>query len=380
MSRPLRIGIIAGEVSGDILAAGLMQQLRTLYPDCQFVGIAGPCMQHIGIESLFDMDELAVMGLVEVLSRLPRLLKVRKQIIRYFLDNPPDIFIGVDAPDFNITVELKLKQAGIKTVHYVSPSVWAWREKRIYKMKAAADLTLAFLPFEKAFYDQHQVPCAFVGHTMADAIPLENDPVPARLALGLDVDKPVLAVLPGSRHAEISMLAPVFLQTCRQLIAQFPTLQFVVPCVNARRRAEFETILAADGAGLPVSVIDGQARLAMTAADVILLSSGTATLEAMLVNRPMVVAYKVKPLTFWIGKKLVKIRMFSLPNLLAGKMIVPEFIQENCTPALLSQSVSHYLQSDNSELSQTFLHLHQKIRCNADVQAARAVAELIQRS
>jgi lipid-A-disaccharide synthase len=247
-------------------------------------------------------------------------------------------------------------------------------------MKAAADLTLAFLPFEKAFYDQHQVPCAFVGHTMADAIPLENDQVPARLALGLDVDKPVLAVLPGSRHAEISMLAPVFLQTCRQLIAQFPTLQFVVPCVNARRRAEFETILAADGAGLPVSVIDGQARLAMTAADVILLSSGTATLEAMLVNRPMVVAYKVKPLTFWIGKKLVKIRMFSLPNLLAGKMIVPEFIQENCTSAQLSQSVSHYLQSDNSELSQTFLHLHQKIRCNADVQAARAVAELIQRS
>lgn len=337
-------------------------------------------MQQIGIESLFDMDELAVMGLVEVLSRLPRLLKIRKQITRYFLDNPPDIFIGVDAPDFNITVELTLKQAGIKTVHYVSPSVWAWREKRIYKMKAAADLTLAFLPFEKEFYDRHQVPCAFVGHTMADAIPLENDPIPARQALGLDVDKPVLAVLPGSRHAEISMLAPVFLQTCRQLIEQFPTLQFVVPCVNARRRVEFETILAAERAGLPVHVIDGQARLAMTAADVILLSSGTATLEAMLVNRPMVVAYKVKPLTFWIGKKLVKIRMFSLPNLLAGKMIVPEFIQENCTPAHLFQSVSYYLQSDNSELSQTFLNLHQKIRCNADVQAARAVAELIQRS
>lgn len=380
MSRPLRIGMIAGEVSGDILAAGLMQQLRSLYPDCQFVGIAGPRMQNIGIETLFDMDELAVMGIVEVLSRLPRLLQVRKQIVRYFLDNPPDIFIGVDAPDFNITVELKLKQAGIKTVHYVSPSVWAWREKRIYKMKAAADLTLAFLPFEKAFYDEHQVPCAFVGHTMADAIPLVNDPVPARQALGLPLDAPILAVLPGSRHAEVALLAPVFLQTCRQLVQQFPTLEFVVPCVNARRRAEFEAILAAEGAGLHVHVIDGQARQAMTAANVVLLSSGTATLETMLVNRPMVVAYKVKPLTFWIGKKLVKIRMFSLPNLLAGRMIVPEFIQDDCTPDNLSQSVAHYLHSDNSELSQTFLQLHEKIKCNADVQAAKAVAELIQRS
>lgn len=378
IKRPLRIGIIAGEVSGDILAAGLMRQLKQLHPDCEFVGIAGPRMQELGIETLFEMEELSVMGLVEVLGRLPRLLQVRRQIIRYFKENPPDIFIGVDAPDFNIGVELKLKQAGIKTIHYVSPSVWAWRQSRIHKIKAATDMVLAFLPFEKAFYDQHSAPCRFVGHTMADAIPLASPAAPARELLALKLDAPVLAVLPGSRGGEVDMLAPPFLQACLLLRAQYPTLQFVVPLVNARRRQQFESIKQQIAPELPMTLVDGQARQVMTSADVILLASGTATLEAMLVKRPMVVAYKVKPLTFWIGEKLVKIRTFSLPNLLAGRKLVPELIQPDCTPDKLAAAVSDYLQQDNQALLNEFTHLHELIRCDADKQAAQAVLDVLQ--
>ena len=376
--RPLRIGIIAGEVSGDILAAGLMRHLKQIHPDCEFVGIAGPRMQELGIETLFEMEELSVMGLVEVLGRLLRLLQVRRQIIRYFKENPPDIFIGVDAPDFNIGVELKLKQAGIKTIHYVSPSVWAWRQSRIHKIKAATDMVLAFLPFEKAFYDQHNAPCRFVGHTMADAIPLTSPVAPARELLGLKLDAPVLAVLPGSRGGEVEMLAPPFLQACQLLSAQYPTLQFVVPLVNARRREQFESIKQQIAPELPMTLVDGQARQVMTSADVILLASGTATLEAMLVKRPMVVAYKVKPLTFWIGEKLVKIRTFSLPNLLAGRKLVPELIQPDCTPDKLAAAVSGYLLQDNQALLNEFTHLHELIRCDADKQAAQAVLDVLQ--
>ncbi len=378
IKRPLLIGIIAGEVSGDILAAGLMRQLKQLYPDCEFVGIAGPRMQELGIETLFEMEELSVMGLVEVLGRLPRLLQVRRQIIRYFKENPPDIFIGVDAPDFNIGVELKLKQAGIKTIHYVSPSVWAWRQSRIHKIKAATDMVLAFLPFEKAFYDQHNAPCRFVGHTMADAIPLTSPAAPARELLGLKLDAPVLAVLPGSRGGEVEMLAPPFLRACQLLRAQYPALQFVVPLVNARRRQQFESIKQQIAPELPMTLVDGQARQVMTSADVILLASGTATLEAMLVKRPMVVAYKVKPFTFWIGEKLVKIRTFSLPNLLAGRKLVPELIQPDCTPDKLAAAVSGYLQQDNQALLNEFTHLHELIRCDADKQAAQAVLDVLQ--
>ncbi len=376
--RPLRIGIIAGEVSGDILAAGLMSHLRQLHPDCEFVGIAGPRMQELGIETLFEMEELSVMGLVEVLGRLPRLLHVRRQVIRYFKENPPDIFIGVDAPDFNIGVELQLKQAGIKTIHYVSPSVWAWRQSRIHKIKRATNMVLAFLPFEKAFYDQHNAPCRFVGHTMADAIPLQSPKVPARELLQLKNAAPVVAVLPGSRGAEVEMLTPPFLQACQLLQQKYPDLQFVVPLVNPRRRAQFELIKQQVAPELSMTLVDGQARAVMTSADVILLASGTATLEAMLVKRPMVVAYKVKPFTFWLGQKLVKIRTFSLPNLLAGRTLVPELIQDECVPEKLAAAVGTYLQQDNQALLDEFTRLHQLIRCDADKQAAQAVIDVLQ--
>ena len=376
-ARPLRVAIVAGEVSGDILAAGLMRELRALCPHIEFIGIAGPQMQQEGIISLFEMEELAVMGLVEVLGRLPRLLSVRHQLIRTLLQDPPDLYIGVDAPDFNLGVEAKLKRHGIRTVHYVSPSVWAWRQSRIHKIKAATDLVLAFLPFEKAFYDQHAAPCRFVGHTMADAIPLVSDRDAACQRLGLDPVQRYLAVLPGSRQAEVEMLAPVFLAACQRLQATDPALRYIVPLVNARRRAQFEAYLAATAPDLPITLFDGQARDVMAASSAILLASGTATLEAMLVKRPMVVAYRVKPFTYWLAEKLVNIRTFSLPNLLAGRHLVPELIQDECTAERIAHQVETLLNSDNSALLSEFTRLHQLIRCNADHQAAEAVLELV---
>lgn len=376
--RPYRVAIVAGEVSGDILAAGLMQALRARCPQIEFIGIAGPRMQAEGITTLFEMEELSVMGLVEVLGRLPRLLSVRRELIRQLLQDPPDLYVGVDAPDFNIPVEGKLRRRGIRTVHYVSPSVWAWRQSRIHTIKAATDLVLAFLPFEKAFYDQHQAPCRFVGHTMADAIPLHSDREAACVRLGLDPAVSYLAVLPGSRQAEVGMLTPVFLAACQLLRQQLPALRFVVPLVNARRRAQFSALLEAHAPGLPITLVDGQARDVMAASSAVLLASGTATLEAMLVKRPMVVGYRVNALTYWLGERLVKIRTFALPNLLAGRMLVPELIQHDCTPEKIVAALLPLLQGDNQPLLDEFTRLHQLIRCDADQQAADAVLSLLE--
>lgn len=377
MKRRLKIGIVAGELSGDTLGAGLIKSIKQRYPDAEFVGIGGPLMKAEGCESLFDMEELSVMGLVEVLGRLFRILKIKKTIIDYFKQNPPDVFIGVDAPDFNLRVELALKQAGIKTVHYVSPSVWAWRQNRIHGIAKATNLVLALLPFEKAFYDKFDVPCEFIGHTLADNIPLESPKLPAREALGLDPDKTWLAVLPGSRNAELKMLCEPFIQTCKQLASKYPNLGFVVALVNQQRREQFEAAWKEHAPELHFELRDGTARTVIEASDVVMLASGTVALECMLVNRPMVVGYRVNELSAFIARRMLKTPYVSLPNILADKLLVKEFLQENCTVENLTNEVECLMSQQGEAMQQAFRELHLLIRKDADEQAAQAVLRLI---
>ncbi len=379
MEKPLRIGIIAGELSGDTLGEGFIKAIKAQYPDAEFVGIGGPKMIAQGCESLFDMEELAVMGLVEVLGRLPRLLKVKAQLVKYFSDNPPDVFVGIDAPDFNLRLELDLKKKGIKTVHYVSPSVWAWRPKRIFKIDAATDLVLAFLPFEKAFYDKYQVACEFVGHTLADAIPLVPDQQQARALLGLEQNKQWLAVLPGSRGGEVGLIAEPFIQTCREIKQKHPDIGFVVAAVNDKRRQQFEEIWRSVAPELDFVIVQDTARIVIIASDAVLLASGTVALECMLLKRPMVVGYKVNRLTGWLVQKLAITKYVSLPNILAGEELVKEFILDECDPEYLVPAVDKMLTSDNQELIDRFTDMHKLIRKDADVQAAKSVLKLIGR-
>lgn len=378
---PLVIGLVAGETSGDILGAGLIRALKKMHPNVHFVGVAGPLMQAEGCEAWYEMEELAVMGIVEVLERLPRLLKIRKDLTQRFSELKPDVFVGIDAPDFNITLEGRLKQKGIKTIHYVSPSVWAWRQKRVFKIGKATDLVLAFLPFEKAFYDKYQVPCRFIGHTMADAIALNPDKKAAREHLGISEETPCLVLLPGSRHAEVEMLSADFIKTAQLLKQQIPSLHIVVPLVNAKRRAQFEQIHQNVAPELEIQLLDGRAREAMTASDATLLASGTAALECMLTKCPMVVGYRMKPFTFWLAKRLVKTPYVSLPNLLAGREIIKELLQEECEPSALAQQLLPLLTDEEKvhQLKEIFLQLHSAIRCNADEQAANAVLELAEK-
>ena len=383
-SNPI-IALVAGEVSGDILGAGLIRALKVKYPNARFVGIAGERMIAEGCETLVDMEEIAVMGLAEIVKHLPRLLKIRKMVVETMSAQKPDIFIGIDAPEFNLYVEDKLKAQGIKTVHYVSPSVWAWRQKRIYKIARATDLVLAFLPFEKAFYDRFNVPCRFVGHTMADSIPLKPNRHEACNVLNIDEKQRYMAILVGSRSAEVELLSTPFLQTALRLKEKFPDLKFLVPLINKKRRQQFEQFKARLAPDLDMILLDGNARQAMIAAEVTLLASGTAALECMLCKSPMVVGYRMKPLTYFLAKHLVKTPYISLPNLLADEMLVPEMIQEDCTAEKLTEKLTPYLEQDESAvqnrhvLIQRFTELHQQIQCDADKQAAQAVIDLLER-
>ncbi|MCP1467719.1 MULTISPECIES: lipid-A-disaccharide synthase [Pseudomonas] len=369
----LRIALVAGEASGDILGAGLMRALKARHPAVEFIGVGGPLMQAEGLTSYFPMERLSVMGLVEVLGRLRELLARRKLLIQTLIEEKPDVFIGIDAPDFTLNIELKLRQAGIKTVHYVSPSVWAWRQKRVLKIREGCDLMLTLLPFEARFYEEKGVPVRFVGHTLADSIPLQADRAAARAELGLP-DGPLVALMPGSRGGEVGRLASVFFDAAERLQALKPGVRFVLPCASPQRRAQIETLLV--GRNLPLTLLDGQSHLALAACDAVLIASGTATLEALLYKRPMVVAYRLAPLTFWILKRMVKSPYISLPNLLAQRLLVPELLQDDATPEALAQTLLPLIDG-GEEQTRGFDDIHRTLRRDASNQAADAVLTLI---
>ncbi|WP_338571926.1 lipid-A-disaccharide synthase [Pseudomonas canadensis] len=369
----LRIALVAGEASGDILGAGLMRALKVQHPAVEFIGVGGPLMQAEGLTSYFPMERLSVMGLVEVLGRLRELLARRKLLIQTLIEEKPDVFIGIDAPDFTLNIELKLRQAGIKTVHYVSPSVWAWRQKRVLKIREGCDLMLTLLPFEARFYEEKGVPVRFVGHTLADTIPLQADRAAARAELGLP-DGPLVALMPGSRGGEVGRLASVFFEAAERLQALKPGVRFVLPCASPQRRAQIETLL--EGRNLPLTLLDGQSHLALAACDAVLIASGTATLEALLYKRPMVVAYRLAPLTFWILKRMVKSPYISLPNLLAQRLLVPELLQDDATPEALAQTLLPLIDG-GEEQTRGFDDIHRILRRDASNQAADAVLTLI---
>ena len=369
----LRIALVAGEASGDILGAGLMRALKAQHPAVEFIGVGGPLMQAEGLTSYFPMERLSVMGLVEVLGRLRELLARRKLLIKTLIEEKPDVFIGIDAPDFTLNIELKLRQAGIKTVHYVSPSVWAWRQKRVLKIREGCDLMLTLLPFEARFYEEKGVPVRFVGHTLADAIPLQADRAAARAELGLR-DGPLVALMPGSRGGEVGRLGALFFDAAERLQAQKPGIRFVLPCASPQRRAQIETLL--EGRNLPLTLLDGQSHLALAACDAVLIASGTATLEALLYKRPMVVAYRLAPLTFWILKRMVKSPYISLPNLLAQRLLVPELLQDDATPEALAETLLPLIDG-GEEQTRGFDDIHRTLRRDASNQAADAVLTLI---
>jgi lipid-A-disaccharide synthase len=380
--KSLKVGIVAGEASGDILAAGLIKQLKKHYPNAIFEGIAGPKMQAQGCQSLYDMEELSVMGLVEVLGRIRRLLFVRKSMLKHFLANPPDVFIGVDAPDFNLGLELKLKKQGVKTVHYVSPTVWAWREKRIFKIAKATHLVLSIFPFEKQVYDNHQIPCEFVGHTMADDIAIKPNKKRARQSLQLKDGSVVLAVLPGSRKREVDTLLDVFMQSCLLLKSNIPGLKVLIPVINRQRKDQVDEYIQTYKPDLSIQVVIGHARNVMIASDAVLLASGTATLEAMLCKKNMVTAYKLSGLTYQMMKWLYKAKYFALPNVLANEKLIPELLQDDVTPQNISELLLPMLTAQKDEQQQAliskFQTLHESLKKDADAQAAIAVANLIE--
>lgn len=377
--RPLRIAIVAGEASGDLLGGGLMLELRKRFPNARFEGIGGPTMLEQGFDSHVPMERLSVMGLVEVLGRLRELLGVRRDLAAGWIANPPDVFIGIDAPDFNLGLEKMLKEAGIPTVHYCSPSVWAWRQSRVEKIHRSTDLMLTLFPFEARFYEEHDVPVRFVGHPLADAIPMDPWKEKARAELGIAEGASIVALLPGSRGSEIRYLGQTFVDTARWCLQQDPGLRFVVPTANQARRSQLERIIAESGSDLPIELLDGQSRVAMAASDVVLLASGTATLEALLLKRPMVIAYRVNFITYWLAKVLVKSAFISLPNNLAGRELAPEILQHDARPEVLGAAVMERLRNHSllDKLAEDYRAIHSSLRKGASEQAADAIAELL---
>lgn len=374
MPRFMRIAIVACEPSGDMLGSDLMRALQQRYGPLEFTGIAGPEMRAAGCKVLIKSEQLSVMGFFEVLIRLPGLLRLRNRLIRYFLNDPPDLYIGIDAPDFNFAVERRLKKSGVPIVHYVSPSVWAWREYRVRRIAQCVDLMLTLLPFEQVFYRRHHIAVEYVGHPLADSIPETPDRHVARTALGIDQDQPCIALLPGSRMSEIKRMLPVFIKTAEYALQKHPALEFVL----ASATSEIFTYLQQNcPAQLNIHLVNYNALNAMVAADVVLVASGTATLECLLAKRPMVVTYIMNPLSFFMANRMLNVPYVSLPNHLAGRLIVPEYLQRAATPQTLGDALLELLDNPQLQRAQTdnYYAIHKQLKRSASARAAETILD-----
>jgi lipid-A-disaccharide synthase len=371
------IGIVAGEASGDLLGSHLIRALKKHRPDLEFIGIAGPKMISEGATSLFPIEKLSVRGYVEVLRHLPGLLKIRKQVFKSILNSRPDLFIGIDAPDFNFALERKLKRKGIKTIHYVSPSIWAWRKGRIGKIRRAVSHVLALFPFESAIYEEAGIPVSYVGHPLADIIPIEPNKADAREQLKLKSHQLVIAMLPGSRQSEVKQLADLFVKTAKQILDTMPEVQFLVPLITRETRKIFEQAIYENQGEeqLPIQILFGHAHLAMEAADAVIVASGTATLEAALYKRPMVITYRMPWLSWKILKRMNYLPYVGLPNVLAGRFVVPELLQKEATPEKIADATIKLLEDKPliEEIRKEFTEIHHRLRQNTEEKAAAAI-------
>jgi len=381
-TKQTEIALVAGEASGDLLGAALISELSQRYPDARFSGIGGRHMRAAGMDTWWDCEELAVFGLFEVLSHFPRLYKIRRELRNRLLADQPDIFIGIDAPDFNLGLETALKRTGIRTVHYVSPTIWAWREKRVRKIARAVDLVLCLFPFEPDFYRGHGVSAIYVGHPMADQIAENPDHEEARNKLSIEAAGKLVALLPGSRAGEVSKLAGPMIEAAGIIAGKMPGVRFVSAMANAKVRTLFESALQQEG-NPAIQLVENDSRRVIAASDVVLVASGTAALETMLVNRPMVVSYRVASSTYHLAKtlKLVKADHVSLPNILAGETLVPELLQQDANGPKLAQAVLDWLDDSDrrTALHQRFSEMNADLRCDAGAKAAAAVGELLSR-
>jgi lipid-A-disaccharide synthase len=377
MGKAVRIAMVAGEASGDLLGGHLIAALKSRLPAAVFFGIGGPAMEAQGFDAWWPMDKLSVMGYVDALKNAREITGIRRQLKQRLLDLKPDIFIGIDAPDFNLGLETDLKKAGIRTIHYVSPSIWAWRGGRIKKIGRAVSRVLALFPMEPPLYEKAGIPVTYVGHPLADMIPLETDRYAVREKLALPRDPPVIALLPGSRRGELEKMASTFVRTAKLIREKYlPTACFVVPLTTRETRLQFETAIYEEQAGeVPFRLLFGHARDALGAADVSLVASGTATLEAALIKRPMVITYKMAGFNYWLGKRLVYLPWVGLPNVLAGRFVVPEILQDQATPENLAEALFKlYEDKDNAAaVAETFTDIHLQLRQNNAEKAADAV-------
>lgn len=370
------IGIVAGEASGDLLGSQLMEALKRELPGVRFVGIGGPKMKQAGMQILFPMEKLAVRGYVEVLRHLLEIIGIRRKLRAYFRAFPPDLFIGVDAPDFNLGLELTLKSLGIPTIHYASPSIWAWRGERIHKIKRAVSHMLTLFPFEAPIYEKAGIPVTYVGHPLADMLPQIPNRTAMREQMRLPQQHPIFAFLPGSRQSEVRSLAVVFIETAKLILQKLPNALFLVPLASRETRTIFEEALyQCEAHDVPITLLFGHAHDAMIAADGVLVASGTATLEAALLKRPMVVTYKMPGLSYWWMKRKQYQPYVGLPNILAGKLVVPELLQDEATPQKLAQALLNLVSDKQAvaELELLFGAIHTSLRQNAAHTAARAI-------